>query len=296
MLDRNNPWIARIKQTKQSEMDTFIRELLDAAEQGDPDANVLARRILNGQSIDPADLEYEFEDDPEDEEWADNLPESDNEDTPKTLQKFTNEELVSFIDQFPDLSERLDGSKELDDTHAKLDQIFSKGADGLTFDVISLYPEKFSEDTKNFTWQNNHTRIRSAMHSLMMQDGGMPSTQDIASETGLSRMTVNKHLTEMKVHPMFTEELKKFEMMQFSILTALCKEALRGNVKAAQLYFETMGNSGASIKNQTNNHLTINNLTITREDVEGLPAEKQQQFISLFQKDELPSKKRYGKS
>lgn len=262
-----------------------MEELFEAVEQGDKEAELLALRIMEGENLDPEDLEEEESDSaPRATEPSKEVPESEDSE-PKSLQKFTREELASFLRKFPDLTKKVYGSKELEETHFKFKQISAERAEELMHGAITLYPEQFNEETKNFTWQQNHNKIRSVMHNLIVENRGMPTTQDIAERAGLSRMTVNKHLSEMKVHPMFDEELKKFEMLQFSILTAMAMEACNGNVKAARLYFEIMGNSSPAVKNQTNNFLTVNNLTITREDVEKLPEDKQQQLISLFKKE-----------
>ncbi len=142
-------------------------------------------------------------------------------------------------------------------------------------EFISKLDEILPDDVKNQLWENNHYQITVAMGKFIEEYGKMPTKNRIAADTGLSRQTVHKHLSTYAGHPLYVEQITQFKFMADRVLAKVIKLAVLGDVKAARLYFDVMGNlngqasNNTLIKNQTN-YVQINGMVLSQETVKQL--------------------------
>lgn len=134
--------------------------------------------------------------------------------------------------------------------------------------------------TKSDIWERNHMTISNAIENFMRQYAVMPTKNDIAQETGLSRQTVAKHFKEYKTQPEFAAEMEQFKFMSHKILANVFKHASNGDMKAAKLYFDMVGaidkQPAATVVTAQNNYIQINNTILSQENLKSLsPAQLQ---------------------
>ena len=156
----------------------------------------------------------------------------------------------------------------------------------LTDEERDKFIDKIAEimlpSTNEQIWEHNHLVISRAIEKLIAQNGSMPPKFAIARECGLSRQTVAKHLTGYKTHPQYLAEMEQFKYMVPKILANVCKLACNGDVKAARLYFETVGAINKrrpnTVINEQNNYLQINNTILSQENLKQLSKEQLNQI------------------
>ena len=128
------------------------------------------------------------------------------------------------------------------------------------------------------------------MSQLIEETGKMPTKNEIASKTGLSRQTVFKHLKEYDSNPLYSNQIQQFRFMADRVLAKVIKMAVagEGNIKAARLYFDVMGSSfnGQSpnntlIQNQ-NNYIQINGTVLSQETLKQLSPEQLNQIEKVL--------------
>jgi hypothetical protein len=117
----------------------------------------------------------------------------------------------------------------------------------------------------------------------------MPTKNDIAKGTGLSRTTIYKHLKEYATHPLYAEEILKFKFMADRVLSKVFRIAVQdgGDVKAARLYLEATGCLGGNLGmnttiNTQNNYIQINQTKLSQEAVKHLTQEQLSQIESIL--------------
>lgn len=66
-------------------------------------------------------------------------------------------------------------------------------------------------NTKHEIWEYNQVLISKAVSKLMGAEGFMPTRQNIADETGLSRQTIYNHIKNYKQHPEFIIEMEQYK-------------------------------------------------------------------------------------
>jgi hypothetical protein len=141
--------------------------------------------------------------------------------------------------------------------------------------LLNKIDEIIPKDVKNQFWENNHYSITAAISKHIEESGKMPTKNQIAMDTGLSRQTVHKHLSGYAEHPLYAEQLNQFKFMADRVLAKVIKLAGQGDVKAARLYFDVMGylnghhSSSTLIKNQ-NNYIQINGTILSQETIKRL--------------------------
>lgn len=155
----------------------------------------------------------------------------------------------------------------------------SKGEerDEFLYQVEDILPT----DTKNQIWENNHYQITVSMTKLIEETGKMPTKNQLAKASGLSRQTIYNHLKSYDEHPLYTKQFEQFRFMADRVLAKVIKIAVQGegNIKAARLYFDIMGKSfnthlnGNTLIHNQNNYIQINGLLIEAEKIKELPAE-----------------------
>jgi hypothetical protein len=140
--------------------------------------------------------------------------------------------------------------------------------------------------TKSDIWEYNHSAITSAISGYMQQFGSMPTRNAIAEKTGFSRQTVAKHFAAYKKHPEFVAQMEQFQFMVPKVLTNVYRHALKGNIRAARLYFEMVGVSkpqaNNTIVNAQNNYIQINNTILSQDNLKQLSADQLNQIESII--------------
>ena len=140
--------------------------------------------------------------------------------------------------------------------------------------------------TKSDIWDYNHSLINDAVAGYMRDHGIMPIQSIIAEKTGLSRQTVAKHFSAYKRRPEITTEMEQFKFMATRILANVFKFALNGDMKAARLYFEMVGNlnkkQSGTVVNEQNNYIQINNTILSQENLKQLSAEQLNQIENII--------------
>ena len=200
----------------------------------------------------------------------------------KSLQKFTDTE-TKFTQllavkklTYADLEILSDAEKKQFKHH------LNKIAEGLSgieydnfFDKIELI---VSEERRNLRWENNHAKITYAISEFLIKHGITPSVFEIAEKTGLSRTTTHKHLKEYASSPLYQNHIEQFKFLSTRLLTTVYELALNGDMGAAKLYFNIIGNlqptpSNTLIQNQ-NNYIQINGTVLSQESIKSLNPEQ----------------------
>ena len=139
--------------------------------------------------------------------------------------------------------------------------------------------------TKNDMWEYNHVAINGAISDFMQQHGRMPTKNAIAQKTGLSRQTVTKHMAGYRQNPEYVAEMEQFKFMSHKMLANVFKHATNGDIRAAKLYFEMVGEIGkqqaCTVVNEQNNYLQINNTILSQENLKQLSAEQLNQIENI---------------
>ena len=178
--------------------------------------------------------------------------------TKKDLEIFNKAERIRFFEDVTNILDSLKGNKR-DEFLKQIEQLLG-------------------QETKNQIWEFNHSNISIAISSLIDEFGRMPSKVDIASRTGLSRVTIDKHLKEYSNNPIYIQEIEQFKFMTSKVLTKVFSFAMEGNISACRLYLETLGvseikNEKPQVNNQ-NNFIQINGLTINQQQIMQLKPEQ----------------------
>lgn len=105
------------------------------------------------------------------------------------------------------------------------------------------HPERGASVTRS-DWEQNHAKIRDAMLELIAEKRGkIPSQEEIAVRSALSRVTVQRHMKEMEL----SKIAKPFRALADSVLLGLANRAVKGDTAAAKLYFKlTFGDESVS--------------------------------------------------
>lgn len=171
------------------------------------------------------------------------------------LHRLTKRQQLLFTKEFTDL---LNHARDEDK-----DRILDK--------IIDRLPEK----TRNEIWEINHANIQNAIIDYIDICGAMPTKTRIADATGLSRQTINKHLKEFKQHPLYKDHKEQFEYMLPKVLGEVLRQCLKGDMKAAKLYFDVVsGQRGKTKINTQNNYLQINGIVVDEEKLSRLQPEQ----------------------
>ena len=149
--------------------------------------------------------------------------------------------------------------------------------------ILSKMESITGEQTKSQIWTINHIRINNSIFKLVQHLNRMPSKDEIAEESGLSRQTIHKHLSEYSEHPLFKEELIQYRFASNSLLSVIYKMAIQGDIKAAKLFFNVVGNDASpkqTIGTQ-NNYIQINGTILNQDIIKQLTPEKLTQIEEI---------------
>lgn len=159
--------------------------------------------------------------------------------------------------------------------------------------LLEQLDELLPTDFKNQVWESNHYAITVSISKHIEEYGKMPTKNTIAYDSGLSRQTVHKHLKGYAEHPFYATQIKQFKFMADRVLAKVIKQAALGDMKAARLYFEVIGNlTGQAMNNNTmiktqNNNIQINGTVISQEIIKYLNPDQLNTIESIL-KTALP--------
>ena len=154
--------------------------------------------------------------------------------------------------------------------------------------IVKKVMSFLQEETKNQLWEYNHNQITWAISTLMQDCGRMPTKREIATKTELSRQTVHKHLKEYASNPLYIQEIEQFRFMTSKVLAKVFKFAVNGDMGAAKLYFNVMGNlNNGQTSNNTliqtqNNYIQINGTVLSQDNIKRLNPEQLEQMEAII--------------
>lgn len=207
------------------------------------------------------------------------------------LQKFTESEIK--INALLELEQITEKDKDIltDAEKIQFGEVVTKKLNGLKGQERDELLKKVelitTESTKNQLWENNHIQITSAISKLMQDFGCMPTKSHLATETGLSRQTITKHIKEYQAHPQYLLEMEQFRFMGSKVLAKVFKFAVNGDIRAARLYLEMIGmNNGqplnATLIQQQNNYIQINRTVLSQDNIKQLTPEQLEQIEQVI--------------
>lgn len=149
-----------------------------------------------------------------------------------------------------------------------------------------------TDETKNQRWESNHHQITWAISSLLFDYQRMPTVTEIGRKAELTRQTVHKHLKDYSSHPIYMQQLEQFRFMTQKVLARVYSCAEQGDMAAAKLYFNVLGNLNGQLSNNTliqnqNNFIQINGIILSQETIKRLNPEQLSTIESIL-KTALP--------
>jgi hypothetical protein len=90
-------------------------------------------------------------------------------------------------------------------------------------------------------WETNHERVKRAIGKLIRSHLHWPTKEAIATETGLSRSTVYRHMEQFSKEDMMANELEELKFMTSQITATMVDLALDGDIRAMRLAYELTG-------------------------------------------------------
>ena len=217
----------------------------------------------------------------------------------KGLQKFANSKLANKLPEpIEDLLARIIETPNLTTDHVfnltgdeknKIRTVLTAGYLTLAGEDRDAFFEKthsiISPSSRNEIWERNHWCILNVISWQTIHERGIPTIKSIAEETGLSRVTVAKHLKEYYDSDTYKEKENAYKFLREKLLTRIYSYAYDGNMKAAKIFMDatTDSKSHLTINNQENNFIQINGLIITQESIKNLSPEKLQKLQDIIE-------------
>jgi len=213
------------------------------------------------------------------------------------LQKFTKSELAKKLPaDVENLLASIIGSNKLsvEDIWELTDEQKNKIKAVLTAGFLTLKDEdreQFFDNTepilstksRNEIWERNHYCILNVISWQTIQQRQIPTVKDIVEETGLSRVTVIKHLKEYYDSETFKEKENALKFLREKLLTKIYSYAYDGNMRAAKIFMDATGDRPSlRVENQQNNYIQVNGIVITEEQVKSLPIDKLEAIRQIF--------------
>jgi hypothetical protein len=131
---------------------------------------------------------------------------------------------------------------------------------------------------KRERWYSNESLISVFITNSLVKTRIMPSVTDIAIGTGLSRVTIQKHLKERRTDQHYNEQNEMLQGMTHTVLAHLYRIGIEDrNVKALNAFlnhFSPSRSTSTSQSNTQNNYIQINGMILSQENVKLLPADQ----------------------
>jgi len=217
----------------------------------------------------------------------------------KGLQKFTDFEQIKTKEQFIELKKTdevkfdelftwlLDkvneaNKKEIPEA-GEFDRYFNRLERAMDLRKFGETPEENERAIsfyKRDRWYVNEAKIKHCIHKAVANNCYLPNNSTIAEETGLSRVTIDKHLKAYALNNYKKEELDKYESLNSMALNKLYQIGInQSNIKALTAFIN-FTNSPKGVVN--NNYIQINNTKIDNVIIENLPENVRSQIEALI--------------
>jgi hypothetical protein len=152
---------------------------------------------------------------------------------------------------------------------------------------------------KRERWYANEALINVFISNSLAKSRIMPSITDIGLGTGLSRVTIQKHLKERRSDEHHNEQTEMLKGMTHSVLAHLYRIGVEDrNVKALNSFlnhFSPARSSQPTQSNTQNNYIQINGMILSQENIKQLNPEQLQTIEGILKAtliqpvQELPS-------
>lgn len=225
--------------------------------------------------------------------------------TNKSLQKFTDFEQIKTKEQFIELKNTDDTKFEdlfswlvnkVNDESTKetpeagqFDKYFNRLEKAMELKNFGETPEENQKAISLFKrdrWYINEAKIKHCIHKAVTNNCYLPNNTTIAQETGLSRVTVDKHLKAYGLNNYKKEELDKYEALNSMALNKLYQIGVNNSNIKALTAFINFTNPPKGIVN--NNYIQINNTKIDNVVIENLPENVRLQIEALILENNNP--------
>jgi hypothetical protein len=221
------------------------------------------------------------------------------------LQKFTDFEELKTVEDFTELLETDKGKfeelviwlqekvneatnkKEPED--CEIDKYFNRIEKILPL----VYPQKSIEEENTVLqnlrrdrWYINDSIIKNYINKQLLEYSYLPNNTDISKATGLSRVTIDKHIKENGASIYKTDEIDKYKMLNNNAINRLYKIGMNeNNLKALKMFIDYTGDPKQTTIN--NNYIQINNTRIDSLLIEQLPYDTRNQIEALILNNRL---------
>ena len=223
----------------------------------------------------------------------------------KGLQKFTDFEKLKTVEEFTELLETDKGKfdelvswlqvkvneatnkKEPED--CEIDRYFNR-----IEKILPLaYPQKNIEEENTILqnlrrdrWYINDSIIKNYINKQLLEYSYLPNNTDISKATGLSRVTIDKHIKENGASIYKTDEIDKYKLLNNNAINRLYKIGMNeNNLKALKMFIDYTGDPKQTTIN--NNYIQINNTRIDSLLIEQLPYDTRNQIEALILNNRL---------
>lgn len=222
----------------------------------------------------------------------------------KGLQKFTDFEKLETAEEFTELLET--NKEKFNDLVKWLQVKVNEAVKKDTPDYCEVdryfnriekifpiaYPQKNKKEEivglknlKRQRWYVNDQLIKNFINKQLLDYSYLPTNTDISSATGLSRVTIDKHIKEGKTN-YTNDEVEKYKMMNSKVINRIYKLGMtENNLKALKLFIDYTGEPKQTTIN--NNYIQINNTRIDSVLIEQLPIETRNQIEALILNNRL---------
>lgn len=116
----------------------------------------------------------------------------------------------------------------------------------------------------------------------------MPTITNIANETGLSRTSVYKHLTDIKTQGLESDVRLQQSALVEQGISRLYKIGMNDCNPTVLKYFIQFADPSTRVRT-VNNYIQINNIRLTQEDIKSLPESTIATIESLVKKTRGPA-------
>jgi len=84
-----------------------------------------------------------------------------------------------------------------------------------------------TEKDRNKTWTENHLAIKNAYLDLVKENKKAPTIREVAAKSGLSNLTIQRHINELKFEPSMMVERVLTKEVVLSLFQATQKKSVR---------------------------------------------------------------------
>ena len=175
----------------------------------------------------------------------------------------------------------------------ELDRYFNRLEKAMELRKFAETPEGNEKIIARFRrdrWYINEAKIKHCIHTQLRENCYLPNNTQIATETGLSRVTVDKHLKANGLNNHKKEEFNKYELLNSMALNKLYQIGMNHSNTKALTSFINFTNPPKGTVN--NNFIQINNTKIDNLIIENLPENVRLQIEALIL-ESLPNNHKY---